>query len=545
MVGVLALVGQLGAVGALAGVSYGLNKLRPPNIRYRPLKLTAWIPALILGCLLINFLVKIDIASNFFPTPDETRTALRQARSVCTDPKSTFEEIRTAMYNRPKPSAEFLSARRGPIEQLEPIINQVLFSLGVAFVSIPVWIRLLFLGLRRLFKLGSTNDSDLAPLRAEWGILLPLVNVTTTLTVFTSPFYFFYLAPNRTFDCVYTSGHWYTTGCTLLGFCIVISHILSYLYGDDILGRRSKGESTSETRKHMKSVLGALLQFYLVIIVIYLLLVSLVLRVTQQLYHDDFEANTGLKRSTESFLFAMILVIVVQYVTFTVTSKSQKRAALLVPSATLSTTSTIPPPSSTTSQSSSSSSSSSKTASPLRSSTSEQPSTQPAPSEGVDLESTLRLLEEEADTFSAELEALIPHPEDEAPQPPQSPLQPDEDAPLPPPAKTSSSAASVPAPPPPPPPPMPVKQKQARPQSQAKPTSTTKQTGNNSRQDLLAAISSGQAGQTLRKTSSEPRKPQEGGLAGVLSASLSKIRFVVQPDQEEDDDEDWGNEDAE
>src|SRR3989338_2743037 len=258
----------LGLVGLALGV-YFLNKNRPKAALYRPLLLYAWVPTVLSGALIIYVLAaKLHLPSLLFSTPIPVIEYNEAHRLACFDArnKGYWNEAAKIMSERHKSEARF---SLGFADNIEPYLNGIIFFMGVSFAAIPVWLRLFYCVIKSFF---SKQYAESSALRAEWGILLPIINNSTVLTLFTSPYYFFYLQPRRAYDCMYTSGHWYTFGCTLLAFFFIITHILSYINGSEYKLGASVGGKDDDNKavvKQVKNQLRSLLRAYVACFSVY------------------------------------------------------------------------------------------------------------------------------------------------------------------------------------------------------------------------------------------------------------------------------------
>ena len=475
----------------LGAVVYLLNRLRPKAVVYRPLKVAVWVPALVVGWFVISSLAStVHLPGLLFASPQELTDMASAQRTLCQAHLGTGRFVEAAKAISQRWKAPTVSV--GFADAIEPYFNGILFFMGVAVASVPVWIHLAVSLLRSLFS-GGFSASPAA--RAEWGILLPIINSTTVITLLTSPYYFFYLQPHRAFDCVYTSGHWYTFGCTLLAFFLVISHVLGYLKGSVYKLGAVVGADDQDNRrsvKHVRGILQSLLRSYVVCFTMYLLLALNTLRITQRSYHDDVEAEAGLSRSSEAFMISMLFVVIVQFYTFYFTASPELKGRFLRPYKAVSATEAVPP----------------------------QPASSPAIST-----SAVPTISDDHQPAAMPVQAA----EAEG-QPPAEPPMPDEPAPEPP----QQPVQHGPTPPPPPPPPAPPAPNQVAPKQ---PNSHQAKNGSSPHPPPAAFLSSiTQGGHQLKKvsnTNAAPRQPT--GMMGALVSKFKLIRPVLEPDDYEEE----------
>ena len=507
----------VGAVGAL-------NTLRPSGTKYRPFRLNWWVPAVSGAMLLLLLLTLVNLPHFLQHTNPIVAARHAEGRAQCQAllQDNADHSLRARLFEsewlHDKASApkgdKVAAGKKTVIALLAPLLNTLLFNTGVTVATLPLlfYLTLLYVRARLSDPQASAGGWQLQAslLARESGVLLPVLNLVSVVSAFTSPTFYFFIQPNREDRCIYTSGHWFTFSVTVLTFTVIISHLASY-------------------QRYCRSS-GRLLAIYILWFAVYVMAAFAVLKRTQENFHDSEEAKDGIRQALPYFPFYMLIFLGVQYATFLTTTDDDAAVADTIEQL-RSPTTTIGSPT----DAASSTTTESMTEGSLR---------RTNPKTGPQV-----------------LQAAAP------PAPPMSSVErtaavtpdaPSPSAAAPPAAPPMAPAMTPPtAPPPPPPPPAPAAPstltQRTVPAAAKKPSPSPVPSASGGGMDsLLSEIRSfksagpkkggvrgggaGRAGQAA--------PPAEGasGLEGLIKGALLNMRHKLQPDAETEDEDDWDKE---
>ena len=292
-----------------------LNTLRPAGTRYRPFRLNWWVPAVAGAMVLLLLLTFLNLPHYLQHTNPIVAARHAEGRAQCAQllEDNADHSLRARLFEsewlhdkasaKPSKQASSGAGKKTVIALLAPLLNTLLFNTGVTVAVVPLFF---YLGL--LYVKARLRDPratagwqfQAALLQRESGVLLPVLNLVSVVSAFTSPTFYFFIQPNREDRCIYTSGHWFTFAVTLLTFTVVISHLASY-------------------QRYCRSS-GRLLAIYILWLAVYLMAAFAVLKRTQEKFHDSEEAKDGIRQALPVFPLYMIIFLGVQYATFITTN---------------------------------------------------------------------------------------------------------------------------------------------------------------------------------------------------------------------------------
>jgi amino acid transporter len=364
-------VSALLQLSALAGFGVGvawLNAQAPRHVSQRVFKLSWLLPTVAVGivvCWLLStsFINVPHLLQHTNPSLVESHNAIR-AECATYLGNLQFDTAYTTISRRTK-TAELVgeakkaaaaagSQKTSIAKSLSPVFNFVLFHTGVTVVFVPALLRLLLL----LWKIrqraaaassGGAGAEDARKkarfdesVRREWGVLLPVMNAVTVVSLCVSPSFYFFIEPGRAHRCMYTSGHWFTFTCTLLTFAFVLTHLyrnreyckstmklltwyfaflIVYLAAAIMVRHKQKHNHRHAKPLNLRTQMHPLAlsdscRFSLCWLLL-VLLPSQVLKTTQTFFHDSLEARDGIRQALPAFVVFVCILIGFQFLTRT------------------------------------------------------------------------------------------------------------------------------------------------------------------------------------------------------------------------------------
>lgn len=211
-----------------AGV-YRINQLAPRRVALRAFKLEWLLGSAAAGLCLAFVLARVvNLPARIQTTPLPLVQAHDDIRSTCQRQVSAalYDAAYATISTRTK-TAELVGAsmqhavqgvkKTSLARMMQPLLNSLLFHTGVTVAFLPALARLLLLLWRIRSRRASGRPEDAKfneHVRREWGVLLPVMNAVTVLSLCVSPYFYFRIEPNRAHRCIYSSGHFYTYALT-------------------------------------------------------------------------------------------------------------------------------------------------------------------------------------------------------------------------------------------------------------------------------------------------------------------------------------------